>query len=66
VYKSIILIINKKGLSMKYLNMCALMIIIISLGLSACLGGGGGDSGSSLATFSGFQDLSPNHTQQNQ
>ena len=45
---------------MKYLNMRALMIIIISLGLTACLGGGGGNSGSSLVTFSGFQDLSPN------
>jgi len=42
---------------MKYLGAHVLMIIIISLGLMACLGGGG-NSGSSLATFSGFQDLS--------
>lgn len=45
---------------MKYLNTRALMIIIVTLGLIACLGGGGGNSGSSLATFSGLQDLSPN------
>ena len=42
---------------MKYLGAHVLMIIIISLGLMACLGGGG-NSGPSLATFSGFQDLS--------